>query len=129
MFVECLLLAMLCTRLFISAAFFILTPSRGLRNHWSHVVDKETGSEKLSDFVEGTLPVLNGEGPQPWGAVSMQTGPQTFQLGPGLTLVCDACRSCSCQPLSEGPWVFARTESIPWPSLQLAGPRRSGLQS
>lgn len=72
MFVECLLLAMLCTRLFISAAFFILTTSRGLRNHWSHVVDKETGSEKLSDFVEGTLPVLNAEGPQPWGAVSIE---------------------------------------------------------
>lgn len=64
MFVECLLLAMLCTRLFISTAS-IVTTSLGLRNPCSHVIDKETSSEMLSNFAENTLPVLNAEGLQP----------------------------------------------------------------
>lgn len=125
MFVEWLLLAMLCSRLFLSTASLILTTSLGLRNYCSHVIGKETGSEKLSDPAEETLPVLNGGGLQPWGAVSTERGwrrqadrPSDFPVRPRT----GPCVWCLQILLQLGPWVFARTESFPltrplsWPA-------------
>lgn len=54
-----------------------------------------------------------------------QMGPLTFQLGPGLVLVCGACGSCSKGDLGPLPGL----SPSPCPAPQLAGPGRSGLWS
>lgn len=118
---------MLGARLFLSTASLILTTSLGLRNYCSHVIGKETGSEKLMDSAEKTLPVLNGGGLQPWGAVSTERGWRRQADGPSNFPVRPRTGPCVWYLrilLQQGPWVFARTESFPLtcpPAGQLAG--------